>query len=357
MPSAAARRTNARKSARRAEVGVHGVVAARGAADRPRRARVVRARVEGVVAALAVRDADRVDRRQVDDVEAHRGDAVEALRGGAERAALPGAVLEPPRALRAREELVPGADARTPALDEDLVLGRVGRELAPAASAVNTSRTGASTSARRSATDAPVSRSPAASAVSRRRVASGRDFSATARSMRRAPISYISSASTPASIFRAASCRQVAISSSKPVTCQCQTPCSSRSAWASHRSVPAASGDIRSWRTCPDGLVSTSIAPTWSWPSRKTVARNGTTSPSKAFGPPSAVGQGGGDPGHWDPAGEDCVGGHVPTVARNRRARRDRVAASRAAFRVAARHPLCSRRPRLGVAERCERDR
>ena len=37
--------------------------------------------VEGVVGALAVDLADRVDRRQVDDVEAHRGDGVEPLRG------------------------------------------------------------------------------------------------------------------------------------------------------------------------------------------------------------------------------------------------------------------------------------
>ena len=68
----------------RAEVGVDGVVAALGRPDRPRGADVVGARVEGVVAALAVDAADGVDRRQVDDVEAHVGHGGQPLRGGAE---------------------------------------------------------------------------------------------------------------------------------------------------------------------------------------------------------------------------------------------------------------------------------
>src|SRR5215510_1033611 len=46
-----------------AEVGMHGGIAAVGAADRPRASRIARCRLEGVVAALAVRESDRVDRR------------------------------------------------------------------------------------------------------------------------------------------------------------------------------------------------------------------------------------------------------------------------------------------------------
>ena len=56
-----------------AEVGVDGVVPAVRRADRPRRPHVVRPGGQGVVRALAVGRADRVDRRQVDHVEAHRG--------------------------------------------------------------------------------------------------------------------------------------------------------------------------------------------------------------------------------------------------------------------------------------------
>ena len=70
----------------RAEVGVDRVVAALGRADRPRGADVVGPGGQGVVGALAVGGADRVDRRQVDDVEAHRRDGGQPLRGGAERA-------------------------------------------------------------------------------------------------------------------------------------------------------------------------------------------------------------------------------------------------------------------------------
>ena len=93
--------------------------------------------VEGVVGALAVDLADRVDRRQVDDVEAHRGDGVEPLGGGLEGAAgdLAGlGVLR--RALGAREELVPAAEERlgavgvrrVGALDGEQLADRVARE-------------------------------------------------------------------------------------------------------------------------------------------------------------------------------------------------------------------------------------
>ena len=72
-----------------------------------------------VVASLAVRAADRVDGRQVQDVEAHPGDVGEPLLDiaeGAVRARLAG---------RAREQLVPGAEARPLEIDQHLELARV----------------------------------------------------------------------------------------------------------------------------------------------------------------------------------------------------------------------------------------
>ena len=89
------------------QLGVHRRVASFRCADRPGAARVVRPAFERIVAALAMRSPDRMDRGEVDDVEAHGGDRGQALRGGAERAA-PGR----PGALRARKHLVPGGEAR-----------------------------------------------------------------------------------------------------------------------------------------------------------------------------------------------------------------------------------------------------
>ncbi len=91
----------------RAELRVDGVVAALGAADRVRRARVLRAGDERVVAALAVLDADRVDRRDVEHVEAELREAREL---GLD-------VLQ--AAEGAREQLVPGAEAGPDAVDVD----------------------------------------------------------------------------------------------------------------------------------------------------------------------------------------------------------------------------------------------
>ena len=65
--------------------------------------------VERVVPALAVRAADRVDRRQVDDVEAELGELRQERAHALEAAP------------RAREELVPGAEARERPVDVDLV--------------------------------------------------------------------------------------------------------------------------------------------------------------------------------------------------------------------------------------------
>ena len=103
----------------RAQLGVDRVVPALGRPDRPRRADVAWPRVHGVVATLAVRGADGVDRGQVDHVEAHRRDPVELLGRGDERAVHRAAVLVAP-AGGAREELVPGAELGAHPVDVDL---------------------------------------------------------------------------------------------------------------------------------------------------------------------------------------------------------------------------------------------
>ena len=64
----------------RAERRIDGGVAAGGAADRPRASRVVGAGDQARCSALAMRRADRMDRRQVDDVEPERGDRRESAR-------------------------------------------------------------------------------------------------------------------------------------------------------------------------------------------------------------------------------------------------------------------------------------
>ena len=95
----------------RAELGVDGVVAALLAADRVRRAGVVGAGGERVVAALARLDADRVDGREVEDVEAELGDRGDLLLDRLEAAP------------RAREELVPGGEGGGDAVDLDDLRG------------------------------------------------------------------------------------------------------------------------------------------------------------------------------------------------------------------------------------------
>ena len=64
--------------------------------------------VSALLRALAVLDADRVDRRQVEDVEAQLGERGDLL------------AHAPQAAPRAREQLVPGAEAGADALDVDL---------------------------------------------------------------------------------------------------------------------------------------------------------------------------------------------------------------------------------------------
>ena len=117
----------------RAEVGVDRVVAALGAADRPRRARCRPGRGSRVLLRpLRLTPADRVDRRQVDDVEAHRGDGVEALGGGARRCRTTDLARRrvDVGALGAREELVPGAVERALPVGEERVGPLGGDQLA-----------------------------------------------------------------------------------------------------------------------------------------------------------------------------------------------------------------------------------
>ena len=74
---------------------------------------IVRAGRRAVVAALAEAPADRVDRRQVEDVEAHRRDLGQPRLDVAERA-----VASRLGRRGAREQLVPGAEARALAVDD-----------------------------------------------------------------------------------------------------------------------------------------------------------------------------------------------------------------------------------------------
>ena len=89
------------------ELGADRVVPARRGSDRPRRTDIAGLGADGVVAPLAVRDANRMDRRQVDDVEAEPRQLREDLGDPAEPSP------------RAREQLVPRTEARQLAVDVD----------------------------------------------------------------------------------------------------------------------------------------------------------------------------------------------------------------------------------------------
>ncbi len=89
-----------------AQAGLDGGVAALGAADGPRTARVVGTGLERVVGPLAVADADGVDGREIEDVEAHGCHPGDAVVGGG-----------PQAALGAGEELVPGGEHGPLAVD------------------------------------------------------------------------------------------------------------------------------------------------------------------------------------------------------------------------------------------------
>ncbi len=90
------------------QLRVHGGVAAFGGPDRPWAARIARPRDERVARSLAVGDADRVDRRQVEDVEAQLGELRHDRAHAVQAAPGPGEQLVPgPRRGRGRDR--PGA--------------------------------------------------------------------------------------------------------------------------------------------------------------------------------------------------------------------------------------------------------
>ena len=103
----------------RSKLGMHRVVAARLGSDRPRRSRIAGGGRERVVPALAIGEADGMDRRQVDDVEADGSELGKHLLDPREPS--PGT----------REEFVPGPEARSHAVDLDRQR-RVDRDLAVA---------------------------------------------------------------------------------------------------------------------------------------------------------------------------------------------------------------------------------
>src|SRR5581483_10380548 len=92
----------------RAEGRLDGGVAALRAADRPRATRVARRGDERVVAPLAMRAPDGMHWREIDDVEAELRQPRQLRLDAAEAAP------------RARKELVPGAEAGTLAVDDEL---------------------------------------------------------------------------------------------------------------------------------------------------------------------------------------------------------------------------------------------
>ena len=116
MPTSPARAVRRAKSSALPSSGLQRHVPARLAADGPGAARVGAPRGRRVVAALAVRQPDRVDGRQVEHVEAQLGELRQQL-------------LDPGEAApRAREELVPGPERGALGIHEDLE-GLVGGRL------------------------------------------------------------------------------------------------------------------------------------------------------------------------------------------------------------------------------------
>src|SRR6185437_4327254 len=94
------------------ERGLDGIVATLLGADRPGAADVAGLRGLRVVPALAVRVADRVDRRQVENVDAELGEARQLRADSLEAAP------------RTREEFIPRAEAGKDAVDVDLIRRR-----------------------------------------------------------------------------------------------------------------------------------------------------------------------------------------------------------------------------------------
>ncbi len=108
----------------RAEPRIDRIVAAVLAPDRPRAPGIVGARHERVVLPLAIRDADRMNRREIHRIEPELGDARELLLGVGERS-----VPARDGRRRPRKELVPRREARQLAIDDDLEVVRVAGEI------------------------------------------------------------------------------------------------------------------------------------------------------------------------------------------------------------------------------------
>ena len=174
--------------------------------DRVRAAGVARLRLQAVVAPLAVRGADRVDRREVEHVEpevAH----VRQLRDHV----VEGAVAVDVARLRARHHLVPGAERRRLAVGEDrerLIAREVGARPRPVHRG-----DGVVGAEHREAVGLGAERLvPLQSLLQRRRVrlATSRPSPPSAASISRRPSSSSSPMSTPAATFLAVSRRQAA---------------------------------------------------------------------------------------------------------------------------------------------------
>ena len=245
--------------------------------------------VHGVVAALAVHGADRVDRRQVDDVEAHRGDAVELLGRGDERAVHRAAGLVA-AAGGAREELVPGAEEGALAVDVDLLRPAAGDQLADRALGHDRRRRpGTAPGATRACSGSAVSRSALAAPNSRSRLVALGGRRPT-RCSSRAPISRSLASSSGLWPASSLTCDGVApggprvapgVDAEGP-----QARARRRTTMAANRSVPmpvgrpsGRAGRRPGCRPC----FQTTLAATASWPSRQTVAPIGTTSPTTAL--------------------------------------------------------------------------
>ncbi len=107
------------KILQRAQFRMHRIVAAFGAADRVGASRIAFRRRHGVVAALAVGMADRVDRGQIHHVKSHRGNVGQAF-----DAILEGTMLARRLALAARYHLVPRAISRARSVRHQWKQGR-----------------------------------------------------------------------------------------------------------------------------------------------------------------------------------------------------------------------------------------
>ena len=247
-----------------------------------------------VVAALAVRRADRVDRGEVDDVEAHRGDRGQPLRRpcAACRSATAGLVVAG-RALGAREDLVPGAGQRERAVHA--AAGRSG-------DVVTWSRSGCAASTASTSGDVR-GREPGRAG----RVASRSAVTASLERVARRPAAAPGGAAAPLEHERRprrASARRRCSAGTLIVASCSQVPYGSDHALDAEAPPPSAVGDeARLEQVQPGtdvdhagargvravGRDSTAVAPTASCPSRNTVARIGTTSPTTALRGPATL--------------------------------------------------------------------